>query len=181
MSIDRRTLWMLGGLVLAVAAYAGGVWWPSQSRMRQLRQDIAQAEKDLGIARDRTDGLSRLVGEVDDLRARVNSTNKIIPVADEMASVLRTLSVYVEDQDLAGQGLSTEPTIVAPNYLTMPVRIQFTGDSLSAFEFVHRLESMPKMVQVEELEMKKQEGTDGDVQATLKLNTYFTATEGRAR
>ncbi len=179
MLIERRDLFICGGLLLLVGLFTGLVWWPAHSGIRQLRTDISEAEEKLGIARDRSDGLALLAGEVERLRERKNSTNKVIPMADEKAEVLRTLSVYVEDQNLTDRNMSTDPEQATENYLVMPVHIEFTGDSLAAFEFVHRLESMTKMVQVEELDMRMPDPTVPDVRTSLKLNTYFAALEDR--
>ncbi len=178
MRIDRtqiRTGLIILGLVVV---YAAAVWFPSHRRIQTLRGRIASAEQELGIARDRTDGLTRLAEQVHKLRAEVKSSNKQIPEQGEMASMLRELSVQIENENLAGQGINMLAAQAGDDYLTLPVELTFSGKSLDAFRFVNRLEGMPRLVQVESMTMRHEPNSGGGrVKTSMRLNTFFCYTE----
>ena len=144
MRIDRLQL-RTGLLILGlVAGYSAALWWPTHRQIQTLHTRINVAEQELGIVRDRTDGLAKLAEEVQKLRAEVKSSNKEIPEQGEMASMLRELSVQIENDNLAGQGINMLAAEAGDDYLTLPVELTFSGLSLDAFRFVNRLERMPR-------------------------------------
>jgi len=177
MRVDKSQLRF--GLIIAglVAAYAVGLWWPQARRINKLHADIAEAETQLGLTRGRTDGLSQLADQVDDLRRQVETNNKEIPRHAELATVLRDISLQIESMDLTGQGISTQPTIERTDYVALPVDLTFSGSSVSAFRFIDRIESMRRLTQVESMEVRKMPDQPDQVQAMVKLKTYFSQSE----
>ena len=173
--IQLRTALVVVGLVIA---YAGILWWPAHQDIKSLRASIKEAERELGIALDRTDDLARLTDEVQKLRDEVTSSNKEIPEQSEMASMLRELSVQIENENLAGQGINMLAAEAGTDYLTLPVELTFSGQSLDAFRFVNRLEKMPRLVQVESMTMRREAGSKNDrVKTSMRLNTFFCYVE----
>jgi len=149
MRVDKSQ--MRFGLIVAglVVAYAAGLWWPQANAIKKFNGQIAEAEQQLGMTKGRTDGLAELATEVDDLRRMVETNNKEIPEHAELATVLRDISLQIESTNLAGQGISTKPTIEKPDYVALPVDLTFSGSSVSVFRFIDRVESMRRLTQVE--------------------------------
>ena len=180
MRIDRLQL-RTGLIILGlVAGFAAAGWWPAQRQKQTLRNRIDVAEQELGIARNRTDGLAKLAEEVQKLRDEVKSSNKEIPEQGEMASMLRELSVQIENENLTGQGINMLAAEAGADYLTLPVELTFSGQSLDAFRFVNRLERMPRLVQVESMTMRREPNSKGDrIKTSMRLNTFFCYVEER--
>jgi len=178
MQLDNRQLRF--GLFIAglVGVYVVGLWWPQQRSISARQSEIAEYEQQLGLTKGRTDGLTQLVGEVDDLRRLIATNNKEIPEHAELANVLREISLQIETMKLTGQGISTRPTVEMDDYVMLPVDLTFKGESTSVFRFIDRIESMRRLTQVESIEVLKSIDTPGEVQANVKLNTYFSQSEG---
>lgn len=178
MRIDHKQMRMSLIIVGLAVAYVGLLWWPVQNDIGALRAKIAKSEQELGIARDRTDGLAKLAEEVNRLRHEVAGSNKEVPAQSEMAAMLRELSVQIESENLTGQGINMLAAKAGEDYLTQPVELTFSGRSLDAFRFVNRLENMPRLVQVESVAMRQEPDSGGQrVKASLRLNTFFYTPE----
>lgn len=178
MQLDKRQ--MRFGLVILglVVVYVAGLWWPQQRQISATQNQIAEFEQQLGLTKGRTDGLSILAGEVDELRRMIATNNKEIPEHAELATVLREISLQIETMQLTGQGISTRPTVEKDDYVILPVDLTFRGGSTSVFRFINEIESMRRLTQVESIEVIKSIDTPGEVQANVKLMTYFSQSEG---
>lgn len=178
MPVDKAQLRFALVVVGLVAVYAAGLMWPQVRAFRELNGRIAQAEQELGLTKGRTDGLAILAGEVDALRRAAGENNKEIPNHEELAKVLHDISVQIEAENLTGQGISTQPTVEKQDYVTLPVDLTFRGNSVSVFRFIDRIEAMPRLMQVESVNVIKNADDPSTVQAVLRLMTYFRQGEG---
>ncbi len=176
MPVERAELRLIAALLCVVAVFTVGLWLPNVSRAQELREEILKLEKDLGVSRDRSDDLARLAHDVDRLREKMASTNKVIPEQGELAGFLRELSVQIDQEQLTDQGLSTGSIREGDEYTTLPVELTFSGNSLAVFRFVNRVEEMPRLVQVDRL-VVEDGPEDGRVQVEMDLNTFFYTTE----
>ncbi len=168
-------------IAIAVAVYAALAWWPLMRDIQRTRQQIATGEKELGITRGRTDGLAQLAHRVDQLRARSAMNNKDIPASAEVAGVLRQLSLEIEAASLTGQGISTRESQKRDEVIELPVELSFAGPSTAVFGFVERIENMPRLIQVDSMQIQRNADKGGTVDAAVRLRTFFSpGQEGRS-
>ncbi len=169
-----RTVLIIMGVVLA---YVGLVWYPAFAERNSLLEQIAEADEKLGVARDRSDGLAKLKQEVAKLRAEKESTNKEIPSKDEMAELLHEISVQIESENLTGQGINMLTEESGEDYDTQPLELTFSGNALDAFRLIHRLESMPRLVQIDSVTIRREHRSEGqNVNTSMRLNAYLSHT-----
>jgi Tfp pilus assembly protein PilO len=178
MSTDRKQLLQYAIAVLVVGGIGLGLIMPLWHNTKQTRLEIGQLERDLGIKRGRTDGLSALAMEVDGLRSRIAANNKVIPPRIELAEVLRELSVQIESENLVSQGISTEAAVDGTDYTALPLELTLSGRAPAIFRFVDRIESMPRMIQVNSLDIETDKPTDQAVEAKVKLHTFYSGKGG---
>jgi Tfp pilus assembly protein PilO len=175
MRVNRTTKQIYAGLGAVVLCIALGLWW-SVARAGRLQEQIDKTEVQLGIARGHADELARLAREVTALRDQLGDASKTVPDREEMASVMRELSLQIDSQALADQGMSTLTARPSDDYVTLPVEITFGGDSQSVFDFVRRVEHMPQLMQFESLAVRSEQVDTGQVKSALRLNLYFCQT-----
>lgn len=174
MRVSKSQLRFAGGLLAGATLFAAVGWWPMVRDIRQIESQIAQAETDLGLTRGRTDGLAQLAMRVEDLRAQSAMNNKEIPQSAEMAGVLRQLSVQIEHASLTGQGISTLESRQREEVIELPVELTFSGQSQLVFGFVERIENMPRLIHVDSLRIARDATQKGQVNASVKLRTFFS-------
>ncbi len=177
MRIDRSQ--MVWGSIFAgvILVFGVGLWLPASFKIRKLKAEIVKTEHDLGITRGRTNGHALLKVQVDDLRQRVASNNKVISSVGESAKLLRELSLKLETADLIDQGYSALKNVIEEDVIASPVELTFRGSSVKVFDFIERVERMPRMMHVDSLEMELDRET-GDLEAKLLLTIYYSGEEG---
>ena len=177
MSIDRSQLRFTLNVIALIAVFVGGLWGPTFWQIRRIHQQIAKAESDLGIKRGRTDGLAILAHEVERLRRTIATNRKTIPVRSDLADVLRDLSTQIEAEKLTSKGISTPATVTAVDHTEMPVQLTVKGSSTAVFALVRRVENLPRLIQFDSLTVQRDEKSPGQVQASMKLTTYYGTQE----
>jgi Tfp pilus assembly protein PilO len=177
MPVRKSHLRLIAIVAGLVAAFGAGVWWPMSHQIKKHRARIAEAEAELGITRGRTDGLAQLARQVDRLRAQVAMNNKVIPNHAEMAGILRELSLHIEALELTGQGITTLEMQDRDEVIVLPVELTFRGESEAVFAFVRRVERMRRMVQIDSLEIVRRPGESRQVDALVRLRTFFSPDE----
>ena len=178
MSIDRAQVRFSLIVVGLVVAFAAGLWGPTYWQIRRIHRQIAQAESDLGIKRGRTDGLAMLAHEVEQLRREIAGTSKTIPAHADLAEVLRELSTQIEAEKLTSQGISTPAGVTADDHAEMPVQLSVRGPSTAVFALVRRVENLPRLIQFDSIRIQRDDKSPNQVQANMKLTTYYGTQEG---
>jgi len=155
MSNKRKPMlrYIIAGLV--IAGVGTGLIAPRWAAIRAVRAEISKLEADLGIQRGRTDGLSALAMRVETLRERVESHNKVVPERVELAQLLRELNRRIEAEDLTSQGISTGRMEAGVETTALPLELTLSGDGPAIFRFIDRVESMPRVIQIDFLELKR--------------------------
>lgn len=164
-----------GFVVLAAAAtLAAVIWWPTYQDISRLRGEIDAAGAELDTARNRGDSLTQLAADVRLLEQRVGGLDKQVLPFVQSPTVLRALSLLVEAEGLGNQSISTLNARRRPDYITMPVDLNFEGDGLSTMRFLKRVEAMPQLLQIESMAMTVRDRGDAPaVQTAMRLNAFF--------
>lgn len=189
MSSERKQLLPYAIASLLVVGVGLGLILPLYAKTRDVRSEIAQLEHDLGIQRGRTDGLSALAMQVADLREQAARNNKTIPSQIELANLLRELDDQIEAERLTSRGISTEQAVEQEETTRLPLELTLYGPAPAIFRFIDRVESMPRMIQVDELEIERDFAAEnrrrsdaeikpGHVEARVRLNTFYSGRDG---
>ncbi len=178
MRMDKVQLkWMILFAVCAIVI-GGVVWWPAQRRISTLKGEIASAAHDLRLVQNRSDGLSALADQVGRLRQQMAARHKKIVTQEQLSELLRELSLEIEAAQMSGQGMSTGKSQLEEDWVVLPVEISCTGTSTDVFDLVNRIERMPWMLHIDQLEIERDKDDPAMVEAELHLTAYFQPEEG---
>jgi Tfp pilus assembly protein PilO len=181
MHIDKEQGIVLGVIATLVLAFVVGVWLPDSRKMQVYQERIATAEEQLGPNFHRPTALAEREKRVQLLRARLAASDRTIPEGPELAPLLLSLARTVQDQGVADPQTQTLDVRHHRFYSEMPVELELTGDFASLFRVLQSIETMPRLVRLDALNLRSLRedaggGTHPRMRASLRLSSFFTPT-----
>ncbi|MFW6059170.1 MAG: type 4a pilus biogenesis protein PilO [Phycisphaeraceae bacterium] len=160
--------------VLAVVL-AVGVWLPAHHRRVALQERIAEARRELGRDLVDTRNLPELHRRVRKLHATLEGAQRYVPQEDEQDQLLRDLTEAMRAHAVVDPELVVHETRELAGYSVVPMRIEFRSSFPAAFGVLQRIESMSRLVRVDEFQLEpvRKERADSPLRVTLKLSTFL--------
>lgn len=185
MRVDRSQA-IAGGLTLALLLGFGAlVWWPMSRSINADRSAIRSLETRLNMVQDQRESLVELSEQVRSLRAEVAGQRRTIASPDEMPAILREISLRIERAALQGEGITTGEMIEEQRVRALPVELTVGGTAPSVLALVESIETMPRLVQVDRLQINRSDepgpADDATVHAQMRLTAYLASPEGGGR
>lgn len=175
MKIERSDLKRLAVFCLAGALFAVAVWLPAHRERDQLHQRIEAARTKLGVDLEQTQHLPDLHERVETLRETLAGEQRYVPQEDELDQLLRDLTEAMNAHAVIDPELVVADTRRLSGYSVVSMRIRFRGSFRATFGVLERIESMSRLVRIDELEMTPDRQSEGasPLMVTLKLSTFF--------
>jgi Tfp pilus assembly protein PilO len=175
MRIERDqglTLLALLGIVGVFAAFRAGPGWVQRTRLQmRINQASAQLTDDPASIRR----LGALAHEVGELQRVADEPLREIPREAELAGLLRRLSAELENGRVNEQELHTDPVVAGRGYSVIPVAVTFSSGFPAAFEFLDKVESMPRLVRVTKLNFSGDTTKGNDsLKVRVEVCAFFT-------
>ena len=176
MRIEKDQVITLGVMAALGVAFGLFAWMPARAESRSYTQRIEAARAHLG-PQTQGDALAERDRSVRDLQAEINEQDRYVPAGPELASVLRSLTRAVRDRGIQEHELETLETAEFARYSVIPARLAFQSDFGQAFNVLTDIEAMPRLIRVDQLELRAQR--DGDtsnptLDATMRLSTFHS-------
>lgn len=173
---------VIGVIAVITGAFALGVWLPESKKLKGYQQRIVGAQEELGPSFFEPAMMDERVSEVEALKEELHSSTRFVPDGPELASVLRSLTESVESQGVQGQTLQTREAKQHKHYAELPLSLEFEDEFTSAYGVLQQIESLPRLVRVEAMNLRvldRGEAPQGAplMQASLRLSSFYTGRE----
>jgi len=179
MSIERDQIRVMMVLGVTMAVFILAFWLPNHLHENRLHAELDVANKSLHQVNHNPQALAGMMRQVTDLRMLTHQSQKYVPQTDELADLLRKLSMELRDQQVIGQEVQTGSIVHGDKYSVIPITLRFQGSFPAVFGFLQRIESMRRMIRITRLEI------DGDAQRVnqplsvrVELYTFFMKPQG---
>jgi len=149
-----------------------GAWRPMSAGLAEARARSGTVAAELTEARGRVEQLPRLIGEVADLRRRVDRYQALRP-REEFSAVLKDLGDLVADARLAQYEFKPAGEKQLDDCVESRLRLTFEGDFADAMGFLSRLERMERLTRVRDVQVKQKDPRTGLVTVELSLSLFF--------
>jgi hypothetical protein len=165
--------WVIAGAVLGGLFI--GVWYPYHHLRSQMQRQIDEARVELGLSLDGSDDWTTLPTHVAMLRERTRGAQKYVPQQDEIAEVLRGLTTSLDAHGVTRPEVTTKKAKHFADYSVIPVSVQFTAQFPETFGVLKRLESLPRLIRIERLELESNARERwAPLTVGLELSTFFS-------
>lgn len=160
-------------------AFGLGVWLPESRNLASYQERIVAAQEALGPSAFQPAMVDKKLNEVEKLRNELESAERYVPHGPELASVMRSLTQAVEAEGVGGQHFKTMETASYKHYTVMPVELEFEDSFAAAYGVLERIETMPRLVRVESLNLRlldedNAKTTAPRMQASMRLSGFHT-------
>ncbi len=179
MSIERDQMRVMLVLGVMMGVFVLAFWLPNHLHEKRLHAELANAKQSLHVDNHSPEAMAGMMRQVTDLRTLTHQSQKYVPQTDELADLLRQLSIELYSQKVTGQEIQTGSIVHGDQYSVIPVTLRFQGSFPAVFGFLQRIESMRRMIRITRLEL------DGDAQRVneplavlVELYTFFLKPQG---
>lgn len=179
MSIDRQRIVVFVVVVAIGAGYYLGVWRPLQNRRADLQARIDDQRRQTFLDRQAVQDLPELRRTIEQLRQIVDQDNRNVPRSPELGDLLRRIAAEMAAQNLKDPETQTEPMVTGARFTIIPFSLRFEGRSDQVFAFVRSIESMRRLVRIDDLTIDADPvSPDQPLSVRIKLSAFAAGNGG---
>jgi Tfp pilus assembly protein PilO len=168
----REIVFILALLGLLGASYF--VVFTKQDAKRRAKVEQRDAKL---TALHEMDRASASVQDVDnkirDLQKAIDYFESRLPQAKEMDKVLAEVWQLTESNGLRTQTVKTPPSQRMSGFREQTVELNLAGEFTGFYEFMLKLEQLPRLTRVSRMNLTKITDKDGEMQAALTMSIFF--------
>lgn len=151
-NLDRICLVVMVAVLLMCGGWVVHFSITQQKQIRQENDLLSNKVKDVNLAET---NLQRLKAVLDATKEEVRFLNERIPESAELGELLKHLDFLIKERSIALISLQPEPTEEERLYTKIPIRLMFKGSFVNIFRLLHDLETMNRMMVMEEITIVK--------------------------
>ncbi|MHC4618306.1 MAG: type IV pilus inner membrane component PilO [Planctomycetota bacterium] len=129
------------------------------ARLAEFEQATAAAE-----------GLSKQLAQLQDAVAFFESK---LPPSSEIDKVLRDVTIIMEEKGLRSKRVLRLKEKNNSGYIEQPLKMELVGNFTSFYSFLLELETLPRIMKIRELELKKKAKEEGQIATNFIVSIFF--------
>jgi type IV pilus assembly protein PilO len=138
----------------------------TKGRLETKRSQLAKFEKVAAAAEDLTKQLEQLQDAIAFFESK-------LPPTSQIHEVLEQVTVIAQKQGLKPKTIRTLNNKDNSGYIEQPLKMELTGDFSSFYSFLLELEQLPRIMKIRELELEKQQKSEGEISANFIVSIFF--------
>jgi type IV pilus assembly protein PilO len=116
------------------------------------------------------EGLSKQLAQLQDAVAFFESK---LPPSSEIDKVLRDVTIIMEEKGLRSKRVLRLKEKNNSGYIEQPLKMELVGNFTSFYSFLLELETLPRIMKIRELELKKQAKEEGQISTNFIVSIFF--------
>jgi Tfp pilus assembly protein PilO len=168
-------------IIAGVIVCAFVLFWylPLRQRMKaveqvKVTQTLASAKGDADSKR-----LPVLKEQVLQLRSKLGNYEAKIPEQGALGTFVRQMADLMNEHNLREQVITPGAELEADRFNCTPVRMQCKGKLGQVFKFYQRLQSLDRLVRIEQVKLSNDSGYSGEVSMETRAVIYYRARVGQ--
>jgi Tfp pilus assembly protein PilO len=164
-------------VVAGVVVCAFVLFWylPLRQKMKAVEQ--VKAAQTLAVAKGDADSkrLPVLEEQVLQLRSRLRNYERKIPEQGALGAFVRRIADLMNEYNLEEQVITPGAEVQAERFVCTPVKMQCKGQLGQVFKFYQRLQSLDRLVRIEQVKLSNDRGYKGQVSMETSAVIYYRA------
>lgn len=149
------------------------VFRPQNGEIAQAKREIQHKREMLAKLREVTSQTESLQRANADIKDGIASIEARLPSTKEVDAMVRQVSDLAVECGLEPPIMKSDKPVSAALYMEQPLKMSITGDFHGFYDFLIRLEQLPRITRVPDLRIKRSEDIDGHMKADFTLSIYF--------
>lgn len=166
------------------SAFSFGLLMPGFAKLKEARAEIAVEADRVRSDQQEVGDVSKLFASIMQLDEEMRDFRSRLPAERDFGDFLRDLSNNLLQAGVENYAVQPRPAReVDPAKLPpalaqtqgttiLPVSVSFESSFQEVFEFLAKIEEMPRLTHVETISLANDEGSPGDVKVEIMLYTY---------
>jgi type IV pilus assembly protein PilO len=168
-----REFILLGVLLALPLSSYWLVFRPQNSEIAQARQEIDHKRQLLDKLKQTTAQNASLERANDEIKASITAIEARLPSTKEVDAVVRQVSDLAVQSGLDSPAIESDKPVEASMYMEQPLKMKITGNFNGFYDFLVRLEQLPRITRIPDLHLTRATETDGHMKADFVLSIYF--------
>ncbi|HEY0008400.1 MAG TPA: type 4a pilus biogenesis protein PilO [Tepidisphaeraceae bacterium] len=172
--------------VVVLLSLLGSSYFFGFKRMNErrdaLESETAVMQQQLTTLADATAGIDDMAAQLTRLSKAVKNFEKQLPAEQEVDDILARVDELRAKHNLVSRSFRPNPKPIAgPTYREKQIDMALAGDFSGFYAFLRDLETLPRLIKVTELKLKKIDEPNGHTEASMKISIFYDpATRGFA-
>ena len=168
-----RTMLFFGALVGLAYVSNFKMIKPANAEMENQKQMLIQKQTQLAKLQNAPEATEDLKKQLDRLSQGVTFIESKLPPASQIDAVLQNVTVIAERNHLESKTIRTIKTKQNSGYIELPIKMELAGSFTSIYSFLLELEQLDRITKIRELDLEKEKGKEGQVEASFVLSIFF--------
>jgi type IV pilus assembly protein PilO len=149
------------------------VFLKHDEKKRDKQEQVNRKLKALSDLERATANVKDVDIKIAELRKATEFFESKLPQAKEMDKVLKEVWQLAEENGLKTKTVRTHKAKKMQGYSEQPIEMSLAGDFHGFYEFMLKLEKLPRLTKVTHMNLSKMTEKDGEMQASLTLSIFF--------
>ena len=163
------------GLVAAIKLL---VWDKAQAKIVTMERKTEERLKALADLERATSGVSDVDKKVAELEEAIKFFEKKLPQERDIDQILKEVWNMAEANQLTTKTIKTMKSQRGAAYSEQPIEMSLSGNFSGFYDFLLKLERLPRLTRINQMQLDKMTGRDGEMDAKLTLSIFFEPDNG---
>ena len=164
---------LVWGTVAAALLFVFGLYLPEARRLDHLWAAIEARQAEVDARGAHLQGMLALYQGVSRGQAELASFDQAVPEGKQLGRFLETLDRLAAEAGLGDKNVVPSRVIDSGQVHCLPLEIDFNGEFEAVYEFLRRVESLPRITRVQRLRLSSAEEGGTELLSSLTVQVYF--------
>ncbi len=171
----RNTLILIASLAAILMLYVLVYWLPQRRRTADIRGNIQRTLEAIEQCKQQSAQLSRLNGELTQLESYTHQVAEQIPPVLNVKEFLATVHSLGQQQDVTISNVTPSISSELVSIQQQPISLTLVGQFHAIVQLMYELETMNRMIDLSDLEVRARDKATSDGVLEVKLNVRLYA------
>ena len=173
----RKIVFFLLLVGVAVVSYQYMIK-PANARLAESKERVNAKLGQLAKFQEASTAADDLTKQLDQLKEAMEFFESKLPPKSQIHEVLEQVTVIAQRQGLKPKTIRTLEKKNNSGYIEQPLKMELEGNFDSFYCFLLELEKLPRIVKIRELELSKQNQSNGAITADFIVSIFFQHMNG---